>query len=85
MEKVVFYRVWFFDDMRENQRYYFEDKSSCEMARFCVYKRYDAERISKRNFVVPVTQVKSMLVNECDLDKINIQESWNVEEREPEI
>ena len=74
MEKVVFYRVWFFDDMRENQRYYFEDKSSCEMARFCVYKRYDAERISKRNFVVPVTQVK-----------INIQESWNVEEREPEI
>ena len=84
MEKVVFYRVYYFEDLRKGERYYYEDKPSCEMARFVAYKRYDGERISKNNFVVPVSKVKSILINEQDLDKFEIFESLTKEENEPQ-
>lgn len=83
MERVVLYRVWYFEDTRHGERFYFEDKASCEEARFCVYKSYDGERISKNNFVVPVTQAKSMLINEDFLSKINLQKGTKEEGFEP--
>ena len=82
MEKVVFFKVYYFEDFREGKRYYYEDKPSCEMARFVAYKKYDGERISKRNFVVPVSCVKAVLINENDLDKYEIFES--LEQDEPQ-
>lgn len=82
MEKVVFFKVYYFEDFREGKRYYYEDKPSCEMARFVAYKKYDGERISKRNFVVPVSRVKAVLINENDLDKYEIFES--LEQDEPQ-
>ena len=54
MEKVVLYKVYYFEDEREGKRYYYEDKDSCIVARFLAYKKYDYERITRNKFVVPV-------------------------------
>ena len=85
MEKVVFYKIYKFEDTRTREKFYFEDKSRAEEARFCVYKRYDAERISTNNFTVPVTQVKAVLINEMDLDKFEICRSVENSEQEKEL
>ena len=79
MEKVVFYKVYYFEDFRKGEKYYYEDKPSCEMARFVAYKRYDRERISNSHFVVPVGKVKSILINENDINKYNVYESLEIE------
>ena len=74
MEKVVYYKVYFFKDARKGKKYYYKDKAKCNIARFCAYKTYDGERISKRGFVVPVTQVESVLVLENDMHKITFMD-----------
>ena len=81
MEKFTFYKVYYFEDTRTKQKYYFEDESDCNMARFIAYKRYDGERISKNNFVVPVSGVQSTLVDEKTLKtlKVNMHESTEYE------
>ena len=75
MEKVVFYRVYYYEDFREGKKYYYEDKPTCEIARFIAYKKYDKERLSTRHFVVPVSQVWSTLIEEKDIDKYQIYEN----------
>ena len=70
MEKVIFYRIYYYEDMREGQKYYYKDKTSCEVARFLSYKKYDYERITHNNFVVPVSKVNSVLIHEDDIHKI---------------
>ena len=70
MKKVVFYELYMFEDRRRKAKYYCEDKSIAEMLRFSVYCSYDGERISTRNFVVPVSHVKKVLVSEEELNKI---------------
>ena len=76
MEKVVFYKVYKFEDTRTGEKFYFENKDSAEMARFSVYSRYDGERISTRNFVVPVTKVKPVLILESELDKFIVRKGF---------
>ena len=75
MEKVVFYKAYFFEDLKTGEKYYYEDKPSCEIARFCVYKRYDKERLSINGFVVPVSQVQEILIPEKEIENIEFQES----------
>lgn len=70
MKKVVFYELYYFEDTRRKKKYYCEDKSVAEKLRFIAYKQYDGERISTRGFVVPVSQVKKILVSEEELNKI---------------
>ena len=72
MEKVVFYKLWYFEDCRKNEKYYFETKQEAEVARFCAYSSYDYERLTKRGFVVPVTAVASILVSEKEIENIKI-------------
>jgi len=84
MEKFVFYKVYYFEDKGAGQKYYFEDKSDCNIARFIAYKRYDGERISKRNFVVPVTHVKSALVDENTLKKLKVNKHLSEDGYEPQ-
>ena len=72
MEKVVFYRVWYFEDFKKGEKFYFEDKEVAEVARFSAYKSYDYERLTIRNFIVPVSTVKSVLIPEDEIDKIKI-------------
>ena len=76
VEKVVFYKVYKFEDTRTGEKFYFEHKGAAEIARFTVYKRYDAERISTRNFVVPVTSVKAVLIHESELDKFIVRKDF---------
>ena len=75
MEKIVFYKVYYFEDTRTGERYYYQDKPSCEIARFVAYKRYDKERITTKNFVVPISKVKSILIHDKDISKYNVFES----------
>ena len=70
MKKVVFYELYYFEDKRRKAKYYCDDKSFAEKLRFMFYKAYDGERISTRNFVVPVSHVKKVLVSEEELNKI---------------
>ena len=70
MEKVIFYRIYYYEDMREGQKYYYKNKINCEVARFLTYKKYDYERITRNKFVVPVSQVSSVLIHEDDIYKI---------------
>ena len=72
MEKFVFYKLYYFEDTKTKQKYYFENESDCNMARFIAYKRYDGERISTRNYVVPVSQVQSILVDETTLKTLKV-------------
>ncbi len=83
MEKLVFYKVYKFEDTRTGEKFYFENKGSAEIARFAVYSRYDAERISTRNFVVPVTHVKAVLIHESELDKFIVKEGFKEYNTEP--
>ena len=66
----MFYELFMFEDRRRKAKYYCEDKGTAEMLRFSVYCSYDGERISTRNFVVPVSHVKKVLVSEEELSKI---------------
>lgn len=84
MEKFVFFKVYYFEDTKTKKKYYFEDESDCKTARFIAYKRYDGDRISKRGFVVPVSQVKSTLVDEPTLKTLNVNKH-NAEEFEPQM
>lgn len=77
MEKLVFYKVYFFEDLREGKKYYYEDRPSCELARLVAYKRYDRERLSTNNFVVPISKVNMVLINENDIANYNIFESFD--------
>ncbi len=70
MEKITMCVLYYFDD--NNKRYYFETKVEAEMLRFCCYKRYDMQRLSKRNFIVPVSRVGKMMVPESELYKYPI-------------
>ena len=70
MEKMLFYKVYYFKDSRKHKTYYFQDKMNCLQARFLAYKEYDYERLTTRNFDVPVTNVESKWVSEEDIDQI---------------
>ena len=83
MEKVVFYKVYKFEDTRTGEKFYFEHKGAAEIARFSVYSRYDAERISTRNFVVPVTKVRPVLILESELDKFIVRKDFQEYDIEP--
>ena len=85
MEKFTFYKIYYFEDERTKQKYYFEDEGDCKVARFIAYKRYDGERISKRNFAVPVSRVKSALVDEKTLKSLKVNKHESTEyEPQPE-
>ena len=68
MKKVIFYEVYYFEDYPSKKKFYFEEKADAEMCRFVVYKSYDKQRLSVRNFVVPVSRVEKKLIPE---DKVN--------------
>ena len=72
MEKVIFYRVWYFEDFYKHEKYYFENKEMAEIARFNAYKSYDYNRLTIRHFVVPLSMVKSELIHENDINKIKL-------------
>ena len=76
MEKITMCVLYYFDD--KNTRYYFESKVEAECLRFCAYKKYDMQRISKRNFNVPVSLVGKILVPENELHKYPISSVNNV-------
>lgn len=82
MEKVVFYRVWYFEDFKKGEKYYFETEYEAQVARFSAYSGYDYERLTKRNFFVPVSFVKSVLIPEAEIDKITI---YHVKETQDEV
>ena len=72
MEKVTFYRLWFFENLKIGKKFYFENKFAAEVARFNEYKKYDYERLTIHNFVVPVSVVRSILVHEDDMEHMTI-------------
>lgn len=72
MEKVTFYRLWFFENIETGKKFYFENKLMAEIARFNEYKKYDSERLTINNFAVPVSRVQSILVHEDDMEHIII-------------
>lgn len=76
LEKVVFYKLYTFEDKGKGKRYFYADRRSAQMARFIIYKRYDGNRISVNNYVVPVSRVREILVEEGKLEKIEIQPSF---------
>lgn len=67
MEKTVMCTLYYFDD--KFKRYYFETSAEAECLRFVVYKKYDKQRLTKRDFVVPVSRVGKMLVPKDELYK----------------
>jgi len=80
MEKVICFRVYCFKDVRTGEDFFYANKDDAEMARFCVYKRYDKERISKNKFVIPVTTVKNFLVEEKDIHKIKFSTTFSLDD-----
>ena len=82
MEKLVFYKVWYFEDFKKGEKYYFETEYEAQVARFSAYSGYDYERLTKRNFFVPVSFVKPVLIPEAEIDKITI---YHVKETQDEV
>ena len=82
MEKLVFYKVWYFEDFKKCEKYYFETEYEAQVARFSAYSGYDYERLTKRNFFVPVSFVKPVLIPEAEIDKITI---YHVKETQDEV
>ena len=78
MEKVIMYRLYYFED--DSIKYYYENSSEAEMARFVHYKKYDYQRLTIRNYKVPVSRVKSILVNEDSLKYYEISHFDNKKE-----
>lgn len=72
MEKLIFYRLWYFEDFKKGKKFYFEDKETAEIVRFSAYSGYDYERLTTKNYFVPVSLVKSVLIPEGDIDKIKL-------------
>lgn len=72
MEKVEFYKLYYFEDKGKRQKYYFATKLEAQIARFCAYKTYDAKRLTVRHYIVPVTEVVPVLVQEHQLKNIKI-------------
>lgn len=78
MKKYIVCELYYFEDTANRKRFYFENKATCERARFMAYKCYDMYRLSKKGFVVPVGQVKKILVKEEDLSKITVYKDENI-------
>ena len=79
MEKVIFYKVYYFENLKTKEKYYFENEHNAQVARFAAYKTYDRERLSIRHFVVPVSEVKSILINEKEINQISLLDNPHAE------
>ena len=80
MEKVTMCVLYYFED--NGKKYYFETKVEAEMLRFCAYKKYDYERITRSKYVVPVSRVGKILVPESELYKYPLSSVNNVKEEQ---
>lgn len=74
MEKVVFCKLYYFEDTRTKENFYFENEKNAKIARFNQYCKYDYERLTKTNFVVPVTKVTPILIEEQYIKNLNIRD-----------
>ena len=70
MESEVVYYLYTFEVKIGNKykKFYFEDKFDAEKARFIAYKNFDYERITTRNYHVPVSQVERVMLNKSRLE-----------------
>ena len=66
----------------KKHKFLFENQNDARIARFLVYKSFDGERISTRNFVPPLTIVKNVFMREDDLKDIHIIKDYDDFERE---
>lgn len=71
MESEMFYYLYTFEVKVGNKykRFYFESKKDAALARFIAYKNFDYERITTRNFNVPVSYVERVMLSEEKLKK----------------
>lgn len=71
MESEVVYYLYTFEVKVGGVRkqFYFENKQDAEMARFICYKNFDYERITTRNYKVPVSMVERVMLRKHQLDK----------------
>ena len=66
------YVIYYFDDYAKGERYHCESKAEADILRFLIYKTYDGDRISKNGFIVPVSEVKKMLVPMEEISKYTL-------------
>ena len=83
MEKTVMCTLYCFQDKK--QKYYCETSAEAEILRFIAYKRYDEERLTIRHFVVPVSEVKKIMVPESELYKYPLSRVNNQKETEKKL
>lgn len=69
MESEVVYYLYTFEVKVGNKykKFYFENKLNAEQARFICYKNFDYERITTRNYKVPVSHVERVMLREEQL------------------
>lgn len=94
MESEVVYYLYTFEVKVNGHRhqFYFENKFDAEKARFICYKNFDYERITTRNYKVPVSMVERVMLRKPQLDKTpyissyaDFEKIWFGEPEKPEI
>ena len=79
MEKEVICSLYTFSDdiQGANHKFYFEHKSDADIARFQVYCMFDKQRLTIKNFNVPVSRVTRFKVEEQNLKNFNVLTSYD--------
>ncbi|MBE5756119.1 MAG: hypothetical protein E7341_05560 [Clostridiales bacterium] len=94
MESEVVYYLYTFEVKvgGVRKKFYFENKKDAELARFVCYKNFDYERITTRNYRVPVSMVERVMLRKPQLDKTpyisnyaDFEKVWFGEPEKPEI
>lgn len=94
MESEVVYYLYTFEVKVGGHRhqFYFENKNDAELARFICYKNFDYERITTRNYRVPVSMVERVMLRKHQLDKTpyissyaDFEKIWFGEPEKPEV
>lgn len=74
MEKFIVCSLYTFSVKIDGKKhkFFFENQNDARIARFLVYKSFDGERISTRNFVPPLTMVKNIFIREDEIKDLHI-------------
>ena len=78
MESEVVYYVYTFEVKVGNKykKFYFENKSDANIARFAAYCTFDYQRLTIKGFTPPVSQPTRIMVKKDELDRINVLSSY---------
>lgn len=79
MREDIYCTLYFYSNYAKGDTYYFDDRDVAEYARYLDSKEYRWERMMKKGFRMPISEVHDMMVRRCELEQYNVIKDLGVE------